>query len=222
MKIGNAFHKYWNHSPTVFRLGKPQLRQSLRLMVSLSTALSSIGATVKGVVWECLVAISFSFVVLFPFLLVLSFLLCSMAVRRITSVKGTIWQRMSQMSIILMSEVGGRLSILLMKMVVITSMVVRFTLNAASKKKGLKKVVANVIAVRRRVGKYVVINSLVTFLCIVNDICKPSNSPDLKSRFHFVMWKIAMFSFCLMFNKPGVSLTIALSKTPTSKSIVQV
>ena len=91
------------------------------------------------------------------------------------------------MSIILMSEVGGRLSILLMKMVVITSMVVRFMLRAASKKKGLKKVVANVIAVRRRVGKYVVINSLVTFLCIVNDICKPSNSPDLKSRFHFVM-----------------------------------
>ena len=44
------------------------------------------------------------------------------------------------MSIILMFEVGGRLSILLMKIVVITSMVVRFTLKAASKKKGLKKV----------------------------------------------------------------------------------
>ena len=68
------------------------------------------------------------------------------------------------MSIILISEVGGRLSILLMKMVVITSMVVRFTLKAASKKKGLKKVVAKVIAVKRSVGKYVVINSLVTFL----------------------------------------------------------
>ena len=52
---------------------------------------------------------------------------------------------------------------MLMKMVVITSMVVRFTLKAASKKKGLKKVVAKVIAVRRSVGKYVVINSLVTF-----------------------------------------------------------
>ena len=37
---------------------------------------------------------------------------------------------------------GDRPSILLMKMVVITSMVVRFTLKAASKKKGLKKVVA--------------------------------------------------------------------------------
>ena len=68
------------------------------------------------------------------------------------------------MSIILISEVGGRLSILLMKMVVITNMVVRFTLKAASKKKGLKKVVAKVIAVKRSVGKYVVINSLVTFL----------------------------------------------------------
>ena len=67
------------------------------------------------------------------------------------------------MSIILMSEVGGRLSILLIKMVVITSMVVRFTLKASSKKKGLKKVVAKVIAVKRSVGNYVVINSLVTF-----------------------------------------------------------
>ena len=43
------------------------------------------------------------------------------------------------------------------------TMVVRFTLKAASKKKGLKKVVAKVIAVKRSVGKYVVINSLVTF-----------------------------------------------------------
>ena len=61
---------------------------------------------------------------------------------------------MSQMSIILISEVGGKLSILLMKMVVITNMVVKFTLKAASKKKGLKKVVAKVIAVKRREGKY--------------------------------------------------------------------
>ena len=57
------------------------------------------------------------------------------------------------MSIILMSEVGGSPSILLMKMVVITSMVVRFTLRAASKKKGLKKVVAKVIVRSRIVGK---------------------------------------------------------------------
>ena len=57
------------------------------------------------------------------------------------------------MSIILMSEVGGKPSILLMKIVVITNMVVKFTINAASKKKGLKKVVAKVIAVKRSVGK---------------------------------------------------------------------
>ena len=77
----------------------------------------------------------------------------SIAVRRTTSAKGTSWQKTSQMSIILMFEVGGRLSILLMKMVVITSMVVKLTLKAASKKKGLKKVVAKVIVIRRRVGK---------------------------------------------------------------------
>ena len=67
------------------------------------------------------------------------------------------------MSIILVSEVGGKPSILLMKMVVITNMVVKFTLKAASKKKGLKKVVAKVIAVKRSVGKYVVNNSLIIF-----------------------------------------------------------
>ena len=60
---------------------------------------------------------------------------------------------MSQTSIIRISEVGGRLSILLMKMVVITNMVVKFTLRAASKKKGLKKVVAKVMAISRRDGK---------------------------------------------------------------------
>ena len=53
---------------------------------------------------------------------------------------------------------------MLMNIVVITSIVVRFTLRAASKKKGLKKVVAKVIAVKRREGKKVVIISLVTFL----------------------------------------------------------
>ena len=77
----------------------------------------------------------------------------SIAVRRTTSEKGTNWQMISQMSIILESEVGGRLSILLMKMVVITSMVVRFTLKAASKNMGLKKVVAKVMAVNKREGK---------------------------------------------------------------------
>ena len=76
-----------------------------------------------------------------------------MAVRRTTSMKGTSWQRINQASIILRSAVGGRLSTLPMKMVVITSMVVKFTLNAASKKKGLKKVVAYVIIMRRIEGK---------------------------------------------------------------------
>ena len=57
------------------------------------------------------------------------------------------------MSIILMSEVGGNPSILLMKMVVITNMFVRFTLKPASKKSGLKKVVAKVIAMRSKDGK---------------------------------------------------------------------
>ena len=77
----------------------------------------------------------------------------SIPVRRITSAKGTIWQRTSQISIILISEVWGRLSILLIKIVVITNMVVRFTLKAASKKKGLKKVVAKVIATKSVEGK---------------------------------------------------------------------
>ena len=57
-----------------------------------------------------------------------------MIVRRTTSAKGTNWQSMSQQSIILVDEVGGKPSILLMKIVVITNMVVRFTLKAASKK----------------------------------------------------------------------------------------
>ena len=54
---------------------------------------------------------------------------------------------MSQTSIIRMSEVEAKLSILLMKMVVKTNIVVRFTLKAASKKKGLKKVVAKVMEI---------------------------------------------------------------------------
>ena len=41
----------------------------------------------------------------------------------------------------------------LMKMVVMTNMLVRFTLKAASKKKGLKKVVAKVIIMSKMEGK---------------------------------------------------------------------
>ena len=50
---------------------------------------------------------------------------------------------------------GGRLSILLMKMVVITNIVVRFTLKAASKKNCLKNVVAKVININNKEGKRV-------------------------------------------------------------------
>ena len=48
---------------------------------------------------------------------------------------------MSQMSTILTYDVGGNFSMTLMKIVVNTSIVVTFTVKAASKKKGLKKVV---------------------------------------------------------------------------------
>ena len=62
----------------------------------------------------------------------------------------------------------------LMKMVVMTSMLVRFTVRAASKKNGLKKVVAKVIIIKRREGRKVVIISLVIFLFIFAFIINPS------------------------------------------------
>ena len=61
----------------------------------------------------------------------------------------------------------------LMKMVVMTSMLVRFTVRAASKKIGLKKVVAKVIIMRRAEGKKVVIISLIIFLFSEIFICIP-------------------------------------------------
>ena len=82
-----------------------------------------------------------------------------------------------------LSEVEGRVSVLLINMVVITSIVVRFTLRAASKKKGLKKVVAKVISMRRSDGKKVVIISDMIFLFILIVILIPSPLPALlKSR----------------------------------------
>ena len=60
-------------------------------------------------------------------------LVYSMAVRRTTSQKGTSWHMINQMSIILIAEVGGSPSILLMKMVVMTSIVVKFTVRAGKK-----------------------------------------------------------------------------------------
>ena len=72
----------------------------------------------------------------------------------------------------------------LMKMVVITSMLVRFTVRAASKKNGLKKVVAKVIIRRSREGKKVLIISLIIFLFRTRVIQMPSaeSMPFLKLR----------------------------------------
>ena len=101
------------------------------------------------------------------------------------------------MSIILMSEVAGRLSILLMKMVVITSIVVRFTLKAASKKKGLKKVVATVVARRRKEGKYVVMISLMNFRFKIINTLKPLLS-SWKLNFQKVISNMFMSNFWLI------------------------
>merc|ERR1712012_569420 len=128
----------------------------------------------------------------------------SMIVRSTTWANGTSWQRINQMSIILMSEVEGKPSILLIKIVVITSMVVRFTLKAASKKKGLKKVVAKVIAVRRSVGKYVVINSVVTFrfkTIVIFNIVLPLFFVSFW-RFQSIIRKIGMPSDWFMCSSP--------------------
>ena len=62
----------------------------------------------------------------------------------------------------------------LMNIVVITNMLVRFTERAASKKKGLKKVVAKVIIKSKAEGRYVVNISLIIFLLIIIIIQIPS------------------------------------------------
>ena len=64
---------------------------------------------------------------------VVSSLWHSIAVWIRVKANGTRRQKMSQMSIILVSDVGGSSSILLVKMVVITSIIVRFTVRLASK-----------------------------------------------------------------------------------------
>ena len=87
-----------------------------------------------------------------------------MEVLMITSRKGTIRVKISQKSIIFMSEVGGSSSILLVKMVVITSMMVRFTAMTSPKRSLSKKVLTKVMRSRRVVGRYVVKSSVVTFL----------------------------------------------------------
>ena len=70
-----------------------------------------------------------------------------------TSRKGTIRQKINQMSMNFMSEVGGSSSILLVKMVVITSMMVRFTAIASPNRSLSKKMVVKVIRSRRMVGR---------------------------------------------------------------------
>ena len=52
-----------------------------------------------------------------------------------TAANGMRRLKMSQASIIFVSEVGGRASILLVKMVVITSMMVRFTETSYNRRK---------------------------------------------------------------------------------------
>ena len=60
-----------------------------------------------------------------------------------------------------------------MKRVVIMSMVVRFTVRAASKYWALKNVVPFEISMRRMEGRKVVIISFINFLCRVNVILTP-------------------------------------------------
>ena len=91
-----------------------------------------------------------------------------MEVLMITSRKGTIRVKISQKSIIFMSEVGGSSSILLVKMVVITSMMVRFTARESPKRPSLNEMVTKEMTSRRIVGRYVVSSSVVTFLFSFN------------------------------------------------------
>ena len=75
------------------------------------------------------------------------------AVPKMTSRKGTMRQNINQMSIIFMSELGGSSSILLVKMVVITSMIVRFTAMTSPKRPFSKKMVVKVMRSKRMVGR---------------------------------------------------------------------
>ena len=87
----------------------------------------------------------------------------SIMVLRTTSVKGTRRHPMSQMSIIFVSDVDGSSSILLVKMVVITSMMVRFTARASPNKFLSKNMLVKVISNKRMVGRKVVRSSIEIF-----------------------------------------------------------
>ena len=88
----------------------------------------------------------------------------SSAVIRMTSANGTNWQKTNHTSIILTKAVVGSICIFPIEIVVIICIVVRFTLKAASKKNGLKKVVAKVMIIKRMEGRDVVKSSFITFL----------------------------------------------------------
>ena len=70
-----------------------------------------------------------------------------------TSMKGRRRLKISQTSIILTYDVFGKLFETLINIVVSTSIAVRFTVTTASKKNGLKKLVAWPIMLRRTVGR---------------------------------------------------------------------
>ena len=111
----------------------------------------------------------------------------------------------------------GSFSITLVKIVVITSMLVRFTVRAASKKNGLKKVVAKVIIRSRREGKKVLIISLRTFRFRTTVIQMPSEGSVsfLKLRFHVFSLNRVMSCSCSTRRLFGNRSVVGLSNLPT-------
>ena len=100
----------------------------------------------------------------------------SMMVLRTTSVKGTRRHPISQMSIIFVSDVEGSSSILLVKMVVITSMMVRLTASESPNKLLSKNMLVKVMSNKRMVGRKVVKSSIEIFRFnfIFISTCRPT------------------------------------------------
>ena len=109
----------------------------------------------------------------------------------------------------------------LTKMVVITSMMVKFTERAASKKKDLKKVVAKVIRRSRREGKKEVIISLKIFRFITTFIQIPAEGSllFLNSRLKSVNRKRFVSLSCSIQRSFGERIMVGLSCPPTVISI---
>ena len=105
----------------------------------------------------------------------------------------------------------------LTKMVVITSMMVRFTERAASKKKDLKKVVAKVMRRSRREGKKEVIISLKIIRFITTLIQMPSLGSllFLNSRLQSVNRKRFVLLSCSIQRSLGDNIMVGLSCLPT-------